>query len=558
MKNRIRFLSLPLLLFFLSACNPSPSSQSASAAPSSSQSSSEEGSSSDHRHSWGTPSYVWSDDLAQCTAKRVCTSDPTHEETETVDTNYGVIKEATCEKTGEAQYVAMFTNEAFLKQTKEITLPKLGHDWGEPTYEWDDEFHCTAKVVCQRDSSHVKTEKVGTLRETIVAPTKETKGSFKFTARFQSSLFATQEKTVELSLSEYTDLALTYQLNPDEKSYSVKFSYGYGLAEIEVPASYKGLPVTAVLRDGLTDAAIRSVILPDTITRLEGGCIDLDHVTKLVLSESLVEMDLIINRGRIAVTKENYLAYVGTRTNPYFCCVGGITYNMDARYEKINSKCKIINYTGYVKCDDKMSTLVVPNGIIALSPSALSGILSVATAGLVGKITLPKSLRYIGDAALIGSSNALTVEISEENTSYYVSEDGFVMTADGATIVFATAICQPQTLVIPASVKRIYSHVFRGTQFAKLSSIALPAEIILGVYSFGYIRTLSSFSFGKLRDIHGQMPMTAFYRIDVIENVQFQGSLEELMSFYKTDDLRTLFHKIPLTIHCTDADYEIN
>ncbi len=75
-------------------------------------------------HSYGAPTYTWSDDNKTCTAKRVCTRDENHVEEETVNSAYQVITPATVEADGLATYTATFSNDAFVLQTKNITLPK--------------------------------------------------------------------------------------------------------------------------------------------------------------------------------------------------------------------------------------------------------------------------------------------------------------------------------------------------------------------------------------------------------------------------------------------------
>lgn len=83
---------------------------------------------SQHTHQWGLISYTWAEDNTKCTAKRVCTEDSTHIEQETVNTTYEVVTEAKCEEDGKGRYTADFENEAFVDQTKEITLEAIGHN----------------------------------------------------------------------------------------------------------------------------------------------------------------------------------------------------------------------------------------------------------------------------------------------------------------------------------------------------------------------------------------------------------------------------------------------
>ena len=79
-------------------------------------------------HIWGAPSYVWSEDNGSVTATCVCTRDGSHKLEETVE---AAVTEttATCEKSGQTVYTAVFEDTAFTKQTKSETVPPLGHDY---------------------------------------------------------------------------------------------------------------------------------------------------------------------------------------------------------------------------------------------------------------------------------------------------------------------------------------------------------------------------------------------------------------------------------------------
>ena len=76
-------------------------------------------------HDWDAPTYTWADDYSTATASRVCKNDKSHVESETVKTTSKVTKEATYEEEGEITYTAVFTNKAFLSQTKTVATPKL-------------------------------------------------------------------------------------------------------------------------------------------------------------------------------------------------------------------------------------------------------------------------------------------------------------------------------------------------------------------------------------------------------------------------------------------------
>ena len=113
-----------------------------------------------HTHNWGALTYVWSADNTSVTATRVCQSDSTHVETETVTATSAVTMAATCTTDGVRTWTsAAFANSAFTVQTKTETITATRHSWGAPTYVWSaDNTSVTATRVCANDSSHTETE----------------------------------------------------------------------------------------------------------------------------------------------------------------------------------------------------------------------------------------------------------------------------------------------------------------------------------------------------------------------------------------------------------------
>ena len=148
-------------------------------------------------HDWGEPTYAWSADNATVTATRVCQSDDSHVETETVNTTSAVTA-PTCTEEGKTTYTATFENPAFAAQTKEVAIPAAGHDWGEPTYAWSaDNATVTATRTCKTDKTHVETETMNT-KTAVTAATCTADGKTTYTATFENPAFAAQTKDVAI------------------------------------------------------------------------------------------------------------------------------------------------------------------------------------------------------------------------------------------------------------------------------------------------------------------------------------------------------------------------
>lgn len=104
-----------------------------------------------HVHNWGTTQYIWSDDNTTCIAERVCSNDANHKETEIVNSSSQVTQNKTCTLPELTTYTAIFTNTAFISQTKadvktaEATGHGYGTDWKSNTTNHWHECTCGSK-----------------------------------------------------------------------------------------------------------------------------------------------------------------------------------------------------------------------------------------------------------------------------------------------------------------------------------------------------------------------------------------------------------------------------
>lgn len=76
-------------------------------------------------HNFGTVTYTWNNNYAQCTATRICSRDNTHIDDEIVNTTYNVITESTYDEVGQGRYTAIFKNPAFFMQLYDVEIPKI-------------------------------------------------------------------------------------------------------------------------------------------------------------------------------------------------------------------------------------------------------------------------------------------------------------------------------------------------------------------------------------------------------------------------------------------------
>ena len=152
-------------------------------------------------HDWGEPSYTWTavPDGYMCVASSKCKNCDT-DIADVASMTYDVVTQPTCLTTGIGRYTATFSS--FPSQTKDITLPATGHDWGTTEYTWtptEDGYTCTAKRVCQKDKSHEETETVTAAYAVVTEPTCLTDGLGRYQASFEADWAEDASKDVTLS-----------------------------------------------------------------------------------------------------------------------------------------------------------------------------------------------------------------------------------------------------------------------------------------------------------------------------------------------------------------------
>ena len=151
-----------------------------------------------HTHTYGEPQWTWAEDNSTATATFTCSS---CDDVQTVTTTATSSTTApTCTEAGETVYSATVTfNGTEYTGTKTVTLPAIGHKYGEPQWAWAaDNSTATAKFTCSV-CGDVQTE-TATVTSTTTGPTCTADGKTVYTATviFGGESY-TDTKTVTLS-----------------------------------------------------------------------------------------------------------------------------------------------------------------------------------------------------------------------------------------------------------------------------------------------------------------------------------------------------------------------
>ena len=154
-------------------------------------------------HDWEEPSYTWTPvpDGYMCVASGKCKNcDADVSDIATV--TYAVKKAPTCLNAGTGTYTAKFSAAyGFPAQTKDVTLPAIGHTWGTATYTWTQTgtgYTCTAKRVCKNDPAHVESETVTGDYSVITEPTCLAAGLGRYQVSFKADWAKDASKDVSI------------------------------------------------------------------------------------------------------------------------------------------------------------------------------------------------------------------------------------------------------------------------------------------------------------------------------------------------------------------------
>ena len=116
-------------------------------------------------------------------------------------------KEATCTEDGWNEYYkcktcgALFSDEG-KTSISAIPVIKASHDWGNASYVWSGDS-VTAKVTCNKNSSHVVQETVKASSSIIKEANCMETGTLRYTASFKNSAFSTQTKEVTTAKGDH-------------------------------------------------------------------------------------------------------------------------------------------------------------------------------------------------------------------------------------------------------------------------------------------------------------------------------------------------------------------
>ena len=303
-------------------------------------------------HSYGEPSWAWSEDYTNATATFTCTNDSEHVDTLTATVTDKVTTPATCTTDGEKDYTATVTfNNQTYTDVKTVTVEKTGHS-----------ISGNSCVYCGQPASE----------------------------GLAMVLISEGEYTVS-GIGTCTD------------------------TEILIPTTYNDLPVVSVEASAfLNNTAITSVVLPDGITSIGekafNGCESLTSVLfgkNSQLSsigpgafnycyslESITIPESVTNIGSEAFIYCYGLRSVTFGENSQLTSIGEGAFNWCESLESITIPDSVTSIgDGAFNWCESLESITIPDGVKSIGNHAFAGCSALES------ITIPDSVLNIGNSA---------------------------------------------------------------------------------------------------------------------------------------------------------------
>lgn len=358
-------------------------------------------------HTYGEPTYVWSEDGQTCTAKRTCVNHPSGVETEEATISSTVKEAATCLQKGTTTYTAAFKDTTFVTQTKDIQdIAALGHT---PVNGYC--TRCNEKVAGLYDANGVM-------------------------------LCSWEESGI--------DVTQNYGSASGENPYTTTPTSGYYVLTNNYPTATK-----VVIPSGITNIGsnafghytnLTSVVIPDTVTSIGTWAFQMNGITSIDIPDSVTSI------GRGAFYKCNNLTSV---TMP-----SKITNISERLFDSCTSLQNVsipenvtsIGYSAFF--NTALTSITIPDNVKTVDYNAFKDCTSLKRVSIGSNIESISSGVFYGDTVLtnvtFNNCNKLTKigKIYPDTTRYYYG-------------VFQDCVSL-QNVKIPESVTTIGDCTFNG------------------------------------------------------------------------------------------------
>ena len=335
-----------------------------------------------------------------------------------------------------------------------------------------------------------------------------------------------------------------FVLSDDQTSFTlVKCPVSYATS-YQVPATYKGLPVTSIKKTAFAQMMmLNRLTIPSSVTYIEKGTLGpiasfLSELVTPFVGETAFASDSYIGLmfGVGDVVGKNLTSYYApnfatlTITNQEIL-PNGLLGSCDTLTSVTIENCKEIG-GGALKDMEKLTSLSLPDGLEKIGVGAFGGDVGLTSLNIPSSVTtiggqafvglpfktleLPKSLKEFDYYQDMDELEAWS--ISDEN-EYFCVDDGVLYSKDHKKLINFPKAKDASSFVLNAETEEIGTHAFEDTNIA---SIDLSNVSSIGSYSFYTAKALNEIHFGNQLTNIGS---SAFYGNVLLDVVTFPSTL---------------------------------
>lgn len=346
-----------------------------------------------------------------------------------------------------------------------------------------------------------------------IPDSKGSEKSFRVVIRITPDEEADAQFNVTLSLADksarlsgkvdlkYDFLATAYGLeyNFYDDYYAVRGCFDDSIEYIEIPSTYKGLPVKEIETYAFrNNKSLKKVLIPDSIEIVEAG----------VFSEC----------DNLQFNKFENAYYLGNDNNPFYVLVKCANDSITSCH--IIESAKIISGAAFSGAKS-LSSIVIPNGISTIGEYAFDKCSGIS------EITIPKNIKSIGIYAFRDCVGLKTVNWLAENCSDCI----------GNAPLFS-GCSSLKTAVIGEGVKHIPAKLFSYCR--KITSITIAEGVkSIGDQAFDYCEKITNIT---IPDSVEEIGVEAFADCSGLKNITIPRNITRISSgaFYNCSGLQTV------------------
>ena len=342
--------------------------------------------------------------------------------------------------------------------------------------------------------------------------------------------------------TDASNKGMSFRFLPHEKTggFAIVGIEGTAYAELVIPESYHGKPVTAIGEDAFRGCeSIKTVTLPASVKRIEEaafrGCtglafIDIPDTVKYIDDEAFYGC-----KGLTYVTIGRGAETIGDWVFAHCASLASIV--VDKRNKKYQSKgnCLIEKKAKRLIAGCKNSEIPKDGSVTEIAWSAFAGCVGLAS------VFIPRSVERIHEEAFLGCTGVCSIGVAKGNKTYHSRFNCLIETKSG-TLVLG---CAGSAIPGDGSVRKIGFYAFAGC--TELPSITVPRP----VSQLGSFRDCTALKSIRIADSVTRIGDGAFQNCPALTDIWFDGTVAQWQAVTKWEGWNG---GISRAVHCTDGD----